>query len=75
MVKAIFGAGGFAIPWAFAQGGLVLVGSTMLASLVFALEALRMLIKSQDVLVEAGDAEAGEVATYAGLTELSLIHI
>ena len=72
MVKAIFGAGGFAIPWAFAQGGLVLVGSTMLASLVFALEALRMLIKSQDVLVEAGDAEAGEVATYAGLTERAM---
>ena len=44
----------------------------MLASLVFALEALRMLIKSQDVLVEAGDAEAGEVATYAGLTERAM---
>lgn len=72
VVKAIFGAGGFAIPWAFAQGGLVLVGSTLLASLVFALEALRMLIKSQDVLVEAGDAEAGEVATYAGLTERAM---
>lgn len=72
VVKAIFGAGGFAIPWAFAQGGLVLVGSTMVASLVFALEALRMLIKSQDVLVEAGDAEAGEVATYAGLTERAM---
>ena len=71
-VKAIFGAGGFAIPWAFAQGGLVLVGSTMLASLVFALEALRMLIKSQDVLVSAGDATAAEVATYAGLTERAM---
>ena len=68
-VKAIFGAGGFALPWAFAQGGIALVGSCMFASLVLALESLRMLVKSQDVLVAAGDASAAEVATYAGLTK------
>ena len=60
-VKAIFGAGGFALPWAFARGGIALVGTCMAASLVFALEALRMLIKSQDALVARGrgDGERG----------------
>jgi len=71
-VKAIFGAGGFALPWAFARGGIALVGTCMAASLVFALEALRMLIKSQDALVAAGAATASEVATYAGLTNAAM---
>jgi proton-coupled amino acid transporter len=69
--KAIFGAGGFALPLAFAQGGLVLVGSCMVASLVFALESLRMIVKAQDVLVEAKLASVEEVSTYAGLTKLA----
>ena len=71
-VKAIFGAGGFALPWAFAQGGLLLVGTCMVASLAFALESLRMLIKSQDVLVASGEATAADVATYAGLTKQAM---
>jgi len=71
-VKAIFGAGGFALPWAFAQGGLALVGSCMVASLVFALESLRMIVKAQDVLVSARLASVEDVSTYAGLTKLAM---
>lgn len=51
-IKAIFGAGGFALPWAFAQGGTVLVSLCLAVSCVFALESLKMLVKAQDVLVE-----------------------
>ena len=71
-VKAIFGAGGFALPWAFAQGGLALVGSCMVASLAFALESLRMIVKAQDVLVSARLASVEDVSTYAGLTKLAM---
>ena len=71
-VKAIFGAGGFALPWAFAKGGIALVGSCLALSLVFALESLRMLIKSQDALVASGAATASDVATYAGLTKAAI---
>jgi proton-coupled amino acid transporter len=44
----------------------------MVASLAFALESLRMLIKSQDVLVASGEATAADVATYAGLTKQAM---
>lgn len=72
-VKAIFGAGGFSLPWAFAQGGVGLVSVCLLASYVFALEALKMLVKAQDVLVEAKIVNGQEdVQTYAGLTGAAL---
>ena len=54
-IKAIFGAGGFALPWAFAQGGTVLVSLCLAFSCVFALESLKMLVKAQEVLVDGED--------------------
>jgi proton-coupled amino acid transporter len=71
-IKAIFGAGGFALPWAFAQGGSVLVTACLLSSLVLSLETLRMLVAAQDVVVLNKAATAQEVSTYAGLTKVAL---
>jgi proton-coupled amino acid transporter len=72
-IKAIFGAGGFSLPWAFAQGGVGLVTGCLLASYVFALEALKMLVKAQEVLVAAKVVNGQEdVQTYAGLTGAAL---
>ena len=71
-IKAIFGAGGFALPWAFAQGGLMLVGACLAASLGFALESLRMIVKAQETLVKGKIATVGEVSTYAGLTKVAM---
>ena len=68
VIKAIFGAGGFALPWAFAQGGTVLVTACLVSSYWFALKALEMLVKSQETLINAGKATQEEVQTYAGLT-------
>ncbi|EEH52637.1 amino Acid/Auxin permease family [Micromonas pusilla CCMP1545] len=68
-VKAIFGAGGFALPWAFANGGTALVTACLAFSYVFALTALKMLVKAQDVLVASGQSSRAAVATYAGLTK------
>jgi len=72
-VKAIFGAGGFSLPWAFAQGGVALVSACLLASYVFALEALKMLVRAQDTLIDNGVVSGyEEVQTYAGLTGAAL---
>jgi hypothetical protein len=60
-IKAIFGAGGFALPWAFAQGGTVLVSLCLAFSCVFALESLKMLVKAQEVLVEGGGRGGGSI--------------
>ena len=58
VIKAIFGAGGFALPWAFAQGGTMLVSLCLAFSCVFALESLKMLVKAQEVLVEGKETRA-----------------
>ena len=72
-VKAIFGAGGFSLPWAFAQGGIALVSACLLASYVFALEALKMLVRAQDTLIDNKVVSGYEqVQTYAGLTGAAL---
>ena len=72
-VKAIFGAGGFSLPWAFAQGGIALVSACLLASYVFALEALKMLVRAQDTLIDSKVVSGYEqVQTYAGLTGAAL---
>jgi len=72
VVKAIFGAGGFALPWAFAQGGTVLVTACLLSSYWFAIKALEMLVQSQETLIAAGKATQAEVQTYAGLTQKAI---
>jgi proton-coupled amino acid transporter len=56
------------LPWAFAQGGTVLVTACLVSSYWFALKALEMLVKSQETLINAGKATQEEVQTYAGLT-------
>jgi len=71
-IKAIFGAGGFALPWAFAQGGTVLVTACLLSSLVLSMETLRMLVAAQDVVVSNNTASESDVSTYAGLTKVAL---
>jgi proton-coupled amino acid transporter len=71
-IKAIFGAGGFALPWAFAQGGTVLVTACLLSSLVLSMETLRMLVAAQDVVVNNNTASESDVSTYAGLTKVAL---
>ena len=71
-IKSIFGAGGFALPWAFAQGGTVLVTACLLSSLVLSMETLRMLVAAQDVVVNNNAASESDVSTYAGLTKVAL---
>ena len=71
-IKSIFGAGGFALPWAFAQGGMVLVTACLLSSLVLSMETLRMLVAAQDVVVNNNAASESDVSTYAGLTKVAL---
>jgi proton-coupled amino acid transporter len=72
-VKAIFGAGGFSLPWAYAQGGTVLVTACLACSCVFGLASLKMLVKAQETLVEAKVVpDRAAVQTYAGLTGAAL---
>ena len=60
------------MPWAFAQGGTVLVTACLLSSYWFAIKALEMLVQSQETLIAAGKATQAEVQTYAGLTQKAI---
>mmetsp|Transcript_14458 Transcript_14458/g.47473 ORF Transcript_14458/g.47473 Transcript_14458/m.47473 type:complete len:380 (-) Transcript_14458:2111-3250(-) len=53
-VKAILGAGGFALPWAFAQGGIILTPTCLLISLVLSLYSMWLMIRAKTHMLEKG---------------------
>jgi len=52
VVKAIMGAGGFALPWAFAQGGLALTSGLLAASTVISLYTLSVMLRAKKLAFE-----------------------
>ena len=51
VVKAIMGAGAFALPWAFTQGGLILTPIALVVSCILSLYSLSMLCRATDLAV------------------------
>jgi proton-coupled amino acid transporter len=69
VIKAVLGAGAFALPWAFANGGLVLASSTVLASLAVCVWSVHMLVKARQFLPAA---KAEKIDTYTELAAAAI---
>merc|ERR1719159_1906036 len=54
VAKAIMGAGGFAIPWAFAKGGLALTPAIMASAMAVSLFTLQAMLQAKNEAVTRG---------------------
>ena len=66
------GAGAFALPWAFARGGVVLTPFVLVFSGVISLYTLSVLVRTQNLAVAENVATSEEVGSYAGVAKASL---
>ncbi|GHP10420.1 hypothetical protein PPROV_000915100 [Pycnococcus provasolii] len=72
VVKAIMGAGAFALPWAFTQGGLILTPIALVVSCILSLYSLSMLCRATDLAVTNNLATTEEVANYSGVAKAAM---
>ena len=70
-VKAIMGAGCFALPWAFTRGGLGFTSACMVGAGALSLYTLKAMLRAKYAAAEAGAGEAG-LATYSNIAAASM---
>merc|ERR1719235_712056 len=68
VAKAIMGAGGFAIPWAFAKGGLALTPAIMASAMAVSLFTLQAMLQAKNEAVTRGWGVANSYADIARAT-------
>ena len=73
VMKAVMGAGCFALPWSFANGGLVLTTISLVTMCIVCLKTLQFIFKARDVkLALDGSKTLSEVENYIDISELTL---
>lgn len=72
VIKSIMGAGGFALPWAFAQTGTVFTTVYMILAAVQCLYCLRCMQRARDIVVEKDPKNIELTKSYAGLAIASI---
>jgi len=66
VVKAVMGAGGFALPWAFAQGGTLLTSCLLIVACIGSLYTLEVMIRAKNLSFELNPAlKPKDMSTYA----------
>jgi len=70
--KAVLGAGSFALPWAFAQGGWLLTSLLNLGACTAAIASLQMVCNAREMLVHSRNASPDAVRDYAGIARTTL---
>lgn len=71
--KAVMGAGCFALPWAFANGGLALTTGSLFAMCIICLKTLQFMFKARDAaLALDGSKKLTEVENYVDISTLTL---
>ena len=73
VMKAVMGAGCFALPWAFANGGLALTTFSLAAMCVVCLTTLGYLFKARDAALSLdASKKLSDVENYVDISELTL---
>ena len=72
--KAVMGAGCFALPWAFANGGLALTTASLLFMCIICLKTLQFMIKARDaaVTIPGASKTLNEIENYVDISEVTL---
>mmetsp|Transcript_36817 Transcript_36817/g.79693 ORF Transcript_36817/g.79693 Transcript_36817/m.79693 type:complete len:472 (-) Transcript_36817:103-1518(-) len=73
VMKAVMGAGCFALPWAFANGGLALTTFSLAVMCLVCLKTLGYMFKARDAALDLDDAKSlSDVGNYVDISELTL---
>ena len=73
VMKAIMGAGCFALPWAFANGGLALTTGSMFFMALVCLKTLGYMFKARDAALDLdGGKKLSDYENYVDISELTL---
>ena len=73
VMKAIFGAGCFALPWAFANGGVALTTASMLFTCLLSLKTLTWLFRARNIALALDKTiDASKVQNYVDIADVTL---
>jgi amino acid permease len=72
IVKAVFGAGVFSLPWAVAQGGVAFVPLFIAAAALVSVYTMSLLVDAKAALLALRPSAAVQLSAYTGIVEEAL---